>query len=112
MAKRRDAQFPNSWKELLKSPWLERLVYEEARPEDPPGKAWYAYIRDEWLSDSFDRFSNPYQHKDAHYVYGLGTIELLTCLRDVYWDYIQNQKGDAESRRKRSIASTTQSVWL
>ena len=112
MAKRRDAQFPNSWKELLKSPWLERLVYEESRPDDPPGKAWYAYIRDEWLSDSFDRFSNPYQHKDAHYVYGLGTIELLTCLRDVYWDYIENQKGDAEGRRKRLIASSPQSACL
>jgi len=112
MAKRRDAQFPNSWKELLKSPWLERLVYEEARPDDPPGKAWYAYIRDEWLGDSFDRFSNPYQHKDSHYVYGLGTIELLTCLRDVYWEHIENKKGDAEKRRKRSIASTPQSAWL
>jgi len=112
MAKRRDAQFPNSWRELLKSPWLERLVYEEARPDDPPGKAWYAYIRDEWLGDSFDRFSNPYQHKDSHYVYGLGTIELLTCLRDVYWEHIENKKGDAEKRRKRSIASTPQSAWL
>lgn len=112
MAKRRDAQFPNSWKELLKSPWLERLVYEEARPEDPPGKAWYAYIREEWLSPKFDRFSNPYQHKDAHYVYGTGTIELLQCLRDVYWDYIENKDGDAARRRKRSLTSTTQSAWL
>lgn len=112
MAKRRDAQFPNSWKELLKAPWLERLVYEEARPEDPPGKAWYAYIREEWLSPKFDRFSNPYQHKDAHYVYGTGTIELLKCLHDVYWDYIENKDGDAARRRKRSFTSTTQSVWL
>jgi len=112
MAKRQDARLPHSWNELLAAPWLERLVYEEARPDDPPGKAWYAYIREEWLSESFDRLSNPYQYKGAHYAYGLGKIALLTCLRDVYWQHIENQKGDAERRRKRSIASTPQSAWL
>ena len=112
MAKRRDARLPHSWKELLRAPWLERLVYEEARPEDPPGKAWYAYIKDEWLGPGFDRFSNTYQHKDAHYAYGVGTVELLSCLRDRYWDHIENKNGDAERRRKRSFTSTTESAWL
>lgn len=112
MAKRRDAQMPNSWKDLLRAPWLDRLIYEEARPEDPPGKAWYAYIKDDWLSPSFDRFSNVYQHNDAHYVYGVGSTDLLRCLQDVYWPYIEDQNADPTKRRKRSFTSTTRSVWL
>jgi len=112
MASRRDARFPRSWKELLNSPWLERLVYEEARPEDPPGKAWYAYISDEWLSSQFNHAENVYQHNGFHYAYGRGTIDLLTCLRDNYWDFIELRGGEVKRRRKRSFGSTTASPWL
>lgn len=112
MAQRRDAQFPRSWKELLNAPWLERLVYEESRPEDPPGKAWYAYISDEWLSSGFDRTSNAYQHNDAHYAYGRSTIDLLACLKDHYWEFVELKGGGASKRRKRSFGSTTGSPWL
>ena len=112
MGNRRDTQFPKSWKELLNAPWLERLIYEEARPEDPPGKAWYAYISDEWLSPGFNRAANAYQHNGAHYVYGRGTIDLLTCLKNDYWDFIELKSGDASKRQKRSFGSTTASPWL
>ncbi len=55
MESTRNAKVTETWKKRLKSASLVRLVYEKGRPEDRPSKAWYAYIKEVWLSAKFGR---------------------------------------------------------
>jgi hypothetical protein len=110
MARRLVASFPSTWSALLKAPWLDRLVYEEARPEDPPGKAWYAYINPDWLTPEFDRSSTPYHYKGAYYAYGRSPIPLFRCLREIYWPYVRPNAA-ALAALEESTSSTTPSAF-
>jgi len=104
------ASFPATWAELLRAPWLDRLVYEEARPEDPPGKAWYAYIHPDWLNDQFDRNSTDYHYKGAYYAYGRTPNQLFKCLKQTYWPCVRPNAA-ALAALEQSTSSITRSAF-